>query len=87
MEICEIERGIEKPRKRWKKPHYPFPDMEVGDSFARPVSFWDEDKAVQGRITSAAWQFRHRGYLNRKYSTMLLTDEEGQRFVRCWRDE
>jgi hypothetical protein len=55
-----------------RTPIYPFPTMDVGDSFAMPV-------ALKDRLYSVAsqWKARHPGW---GYRTMIMDD-----VIRLWR--
>ena len=76
---------LPEPNKGGRRRIYPFPDMEVGDSFAVPLS---GDKHLKGgdmtanRVGLAARRF---GRLTGRKFTIRTVREEG--VVRCWRIE
>lgn len=66
-----IEKDIPLPEHRGRPNKYPFPDMDVGDSFAVPL---DEVSSV--RNAAYAWAFRH------DWKLAVRKTDEG---ARCWR--
>jgi len=67
-------------------PRYPFPFMEIGDSFFVPFSDFDEDIAttIESRIRNACYHFRKNniGVDDRKFSSRIDTANGG---IRVWR--
>ena len=60
--MIEIEAGIPVPGRYvhsgiWRPRIYPFPAMQVGDSFAAPA-----DRANAVRFSAAQWKRRHPGW-------------------------
>lgn len=86
----KIEKGIPVPSSiAYKKLPFPFVDMDVGDSFAIPLS--DEQVKAGGALRNVAShtireqcrRFRKRpGNADKKF-TVREIKEEG--IVRCWR--
>ena len=67
-----IEKGLPVPPQGTKGRKYPFPEMEVGDSFTAP-------KSDLCSVKSASCQYgRRKGW---KFSTRVSGSDE----VRCWR--
>ncbi len=71
--IAKIDKGIPVPihgnQKKW-----PFPQMEVGDSFAAPL-------ASRGALSAAYKKFPGRKFIGRK------VQENGEAVIRVWRVE
>jgi len=58
MTLFKIEKDIPVPEyARWKYNAYPFPDMDVGDSFIVPL---DMTKPI--RNAAVKWRTRHPGW-------------------------
>lgn len=87
MQTFKIERGVPMPKIHVSRSSYPFAEMEVGDSFAVPLSGdlasagknGDYDR-TQVRVRSAACshQRRHGG----KFSVRV---NKAEGVLRCWR--
>lgn len=75
--MFKIEKGV--PIKS-SRSDYPFDDMEVGDSFAVPVTS-ESPTAVKNRL-SAACAYHQRKLAPRKF---IVRVEVGSRKVRVWR--
>lgn len=71
----QIEKGVPIPSSRAVSMRYPFPDMEVGDSFVVPFSAGQD-----GRLRSAACAYQRRR--GGKFTVRRFTREG---VVRCWR--
>jgi hypothetical protein len=75
--MFEIEKNVpvEMPENRGRKRLYPFPDMEIGDSF------FAEGKTIELLTTNASiYGTRH----GKKFSCKS-TESMGQKGVRVWR--
>jgi hypothetical protein len=76
--MMEIEKNVELPPKRKGrgpgKYKYPFPSMEVGDSFVAPITI--------KRLSTAANNWTKRNGKGRRFT--CRTVENG---TRCWRVE
>lgn len=55
----QIEKGAPAPKPRVRYTSYPFPDMQVGDSFVVPCSD-AEKRETQSRVVGAAWRWSRR---------------------------
>lgn len=57
MSILAIERGVPMPRTRRPLVRYPFPSMQVGDSFRLPVEGEDFScHIVEDRAAVRVWR-------------------------------
>ena len=86
MTIPAIEKGIPlpPPALHGRPRLYEFADMEVGDS--RPAFIGNDYPAdVQHRVASAAQGWAKRHAPERKFTTRMLRDKDGNEIVRYWR--
>lgn len=75
--MYEIEKGIEPPKGQMgRRRSYPFPDMEIGDSFFVP--FEEGDLKVKAAVQAAATHYGKRHGM--KFATRSI---EGG--IRVWR--
>ena len=70
-----IDKKVPMPEGITGKKKYPFPDMEVGDSFWADVS--------SERLSNATGHWRDK--LGHKYAVRAETNEDGTEGARVWR--
>jgi len=83
-DIYPIEHGIPLPdpvktERKIGVTHYPWREMEVGDSFLVPYD-GEPGTAVQNRVNATATHYRKRYAITQRHTTRQTPDG-----VRCWR--
>jgi hypothetical protein len=78
----KIEKGIPVPPQRYAKQplKYPFPDMEIGDSFLAAAATDELRKKEASSIRAQAFRYTNSG--NPDFAVTLRIMSNG---VRCWR--
>ena len=97
MERFKIDHDVPIPSKakKRKQPDYPFAQMEIGDSFAVPISLPEyqtgsiealniEIRRVRHRLVAMAGGVARSVGMNAKFVTCYMPDEKA---VRIWRVE
>lgn len=73
--MISIEKNVPIPEGSVGQLKYPFPDMEVGDSFWAPIT--------SEKLSNATGHWRDK--LGHKYSVRTEKAEDGTDGARCWR--
>ncbi len=79
--MYEIEKDIPIIKSRWRESKYPFPEMEIGDSFFVPLN-GKEARKVQPSIVSCGNRYR-----DKRFTTRIIIEEGVKIGIRCWRVE
>lgn len=72
-----IDKGVPLALQRRYKGKFPFPDMEVGDSFAVPYC-----DATRRNVHNCAKSFMAKHHIT---LAVRVVTEDGEERVRCWR--